>query len=187
MSELDSRSELENEFWNLRFGLKRSYFYHEKRVLFWRTALFIAHGTEMALTSTAAAFLFNENSKTFSQWAVLISAILSFIVVWFGADKRIQTNMQKKARFVDLEDRIPLKKDAYSEDVLADLKRARRKIERDDDVVLPCVDALARNDACRALGVPEDRRLNLFERTIGRIFPIPYSKKVVGADSGVKA
>ena len=96
MAESNSRNELEDEFWNLRFGLKRSYFYHEKRVLFWRMALFIAHGAEMALTSTAAAFLFNETSKSFSQWAVLISAVLSFIVVWFGADKRIQTNMQKK-------------------------------------------------------------------------------------------
>jgi len=183
MAESNSRNELEDEFWNLRFGLKRSYFYHEKRVLFWRMALFIAHGAEMALTSTAAAFLFNETSKSFSQWAVLISAVLSFIVVWFGADKRIQTNMQKKARFVDIEDKIPIKKDAYSEDLLADLKRARRKIERDDDVVLPCVDALARNDACRALGLPEDRKVNFFERTVGWILPIPYNKKVVKQNS----
>ena len=180
MATLNSSDVLEKEFWSLRFGLKRSYFYHEKRVLFWRTVLFMAHGTEMVLTSTAAAFLFNENSKTFSQWAVLISAILPFIIVWFGADKRMQTNMQKKARFVDLEDRIPVTKDAYNEDMLADLKRARRKIESDDDVVLPCVDALAWNDACRALGVPEDRKLNFFERTVGRILPIPYDKKVAG-------
>jgi len=165
-------------FWDLRFGLRRSYFYHEKRVLFWRTLLFIAHGMEAALMSTAAAFLFNDSSKTFSQWAVLVSAILSFIVIWFGAEKRIQVNMEKKARFLDLEDRIPIKESDYSEELLEKLVRARRKIERDDDVVLPCVDALARNDACRALGLTEDRRLNVLERIVGRILPIPYKKKV---------
>lgn len=165
-------------FWDLRFGLRLSYFYHEKRVLFWRTLLFVAHGMEAALTSTAAAFLFNDSSKTFSQWAVLVSAILSFIVIWFGAEKRIQVNMEKKARFLDLEDRIPIKESDYSEELLEKLTRARRKIERDDDVVLPCVDALARNDACRALGLTEDRRLNIFERIVGRILPIPYKKKV---------
>ena len=171
--------ELEKEFWTFRFGVRRSYFYHEKRVLFWRTMLFIAHGMETALTSTAAAFLFCDNSKPFAQWAVLISAILSFIVVWFGADKRIQTNMEKKAKFLDIEDKIPANKDLYSEELLAKLKRERRIIERDDDVVLPCVDALARNDACRAFGISEDRKLNFIEFTIGRILPIPYIKKAV--------
>lgn len=170
---------LDKEFWSLRFGLRRSYFYHEKRVLFWRTLLFVAHGAEAALTSTAAAFLFNDACETFSQWAVLISAILSFIVVWFSADKRIQANMEKKARFMDLEDRIPIKKEDYNEDLLMELKRARRKVERDDDVTLPCVDALARNDACRALGIPEDRKLSFVECTLGRILPIPYDKKTI--------
>lgn len=107
---------------------------------------------------------------------MLVSAILSFVVVWFGAEKRIQVNMEKKSRFVDLEDRIPTI-GVYTNEMLAKLLRERRKIERDDDVVLPCVDALARNDACRALGAPEDRMLNIVERTIGRILPIPYGKK----------
>lgn len=169
---------LEKGFWELRFALRRSYFYHEKRVLFWRTALFLAHGLEAALTSTAAAFLFNEASKTFTQWAVLISAILSFVVVWFGADKRIKVNMEKKARFVELEDLIPIGEDDRTKDFLERIKRERRKVERDDDVTLPCVDALARNDACRAFGVAEDRKLNWIEKTVGRILPIPYKKKV---------
>lgn len=168
-----------NEFWKLRFSLRRSYFYHERRVLFWRVLLFLAHGLETALTSTAAAFLFCESSKSATQWLVLISAILSFIVVWFGAEKRIQTNMEKKARFLDLEGRIPARKERYSEELLDELCSERRKIERDDDVVLPCVSALARNDACRALGVPEDRKLSLMEHVLGRILPIPYNKKTV--------
>ena len=179
MSGNTSDKTIENEFWALRFGLKRSYFYHEKRVLFWQTLLFITHGMEAALTSTAAAFLFCDSSKTFSQWAVLVSAILSFIVVWFGADKRIRLNMEKKAKFLELEDRIPVKRESRTEEVLEGLKRERRKIERHDDVSLPCVDALARNDACRALGVPEDRKLSLVERTLGRILPIPYDKKAI--------
>lgn len=170
---------LKDAFWELRFGLRRSYFYHEKRVLFWRTLLLLAHGMEMALTSTAAAFLFCESNKTFTQWAVLISAILSFVVVWFSADKRIQINMEKKARFLDLEDRIPANDKDYNDELLEKLKRARLRIERDDDVVLPCVDALARNDACRALGLPEDRKLNFLERTLGRLIPMPYTLKKI--------
>ena len=168
---------IDREFWNLRFGLRRSYFYHEKRVLFWRVVLFLAHGLETALTSTAAAFLFCESNKSVTQWLVLVSAILSFVVVWFGAERRIQINMEKKARFLDLEGKIPAKKDRYSEELLDELCTERRNIERDDDVVLPCVSALARNDACRALGVPEDRKISFIERTIGRILPIPYALK----------
>lgn len=170
---------LADEFWNMRFGLKRSFFYHEKRVLFWRTALFIAQGLEMALNSTAAAFLFNSNGATVTRWIVLLSAIVSGIVVWFNADKRIQMNMEKKARFRDLIGRIPRSEDRYTEDLLDEIEAARIDIERDDDVVLPCVDALARNDACRSFGVPEDRRLNILESTIGRILPIPYHMKPV--------
>lgn len=172
-----TESKLADEFWNFQFGVRRSYFYHEKRVLFWRTALFVSHGVETALTSTAAAFLFSGAGKAFSQWAVLISAALSFVVVWFCAEKHIQANMEKKARFADLEDKIPLKEEDYKEETLNRLRRERRKIERDDDVILPCVDALARNDACRAFGLPEDRELSLYERTVGRILPIPYRKK----------
>ena len=171
------KSQLADEFWTMRFGVTRSYFYHEKRVLFWRTLLFVAHGAEAALTSTAAAFLFCDSAKSFSQWAVLVSAILSFLVVWFCAEGRIKTNMEKKARFRDLENMLPLFDEKGTEEQLAEIARKRREIERDDDVVLPCVDVLARIDACRALGVEPDRRLNFIERTIGRILPIPYTNK----------
>lgn len=169
--------ELKDAYWEMRFGLRRSYFYHEKRVLFWRTMLFVANGMEAALTSTAAAFLFCDSEKSVAQWATLLSAILSFVVVWFSADRRIQSNMEKKARFSDLEDSIPIDEETFSVEGLEKIKRLRRNIERDDDVVLPCVDALARNDACRAFGIPEDRRLNFIERTVGRLLPIPYKNK----------
>jgi len=86
--------------------------------------------------------------------------------------------MEKKACFTDLEDMIPSDACDYTTALLAKIKRERRKVERDDDVALPCVDALARNDACRAFGVPEDRRLNLIEMSVGRILPIPYRKKL---------
>ena len=173
-----TNEELKDAFWKMQFGLRRSYFYHERRVLFWRTVLFVAQGMEAALGSTAAAFLFNENGSSLTKWLVLASAIISFVVVWFDASKRIQVNMTKKARFADLEDRIPFNEDKYSEALLEEIRQVRRKIEKDDDVVLPCVDVLARNDACRALGVPEDRKLSFVERTIGRLLPIPYDKKV---------
>ena len=169
---------LSTEFWDLRFAARRSYFYHEKRVLFWRTILFVAHGMEAALSSTAAAFLFCDGNRTFTQWAVLISAIISFIVVWFGAEKRIQANMEKKARFMELEDSVPLDDCGTAKD-LADLKKRRRKIEADDDVVLQCVDALAYNMACTAFGLPVRFRLNWFESSVGRILPIPYSIKEI--------
>lgn len=171
-SEMDKS--LSDAFWSMRFGLRRSYFYHEKRVLFWRTTLFIAHGMEMALNSTAAAFIFNEGKNSLTKWFVLLSAIISFIVVWFNAEKRIQINMEKKAKFIDIEDLIPLNECEYTEKLLDDLKRKRRKIERDDDVVLPCVDALAYNDACRSFGKDPIHKLNILERTIGRMLPIPY-------------
>ena len=168
---------IENDWWYMRFGLRRSYFYHEKRVLFWRTLLFLAHGIEAALTSTAAAFLFSEGSRTATQWAVLVAAILSFVVVWFGAERRIQSNMAKKAGFATLEGKIPLGREKWTAELLEEIRRERVEIERDDDVVLPCVDALARNDACRSLGIPEDKRLSFVERTVGRVLPIPYSPK----------
>lgn len=168
---------LKKEFWNTRFDLRRSYFYHEKRVLFWRTTLFLAQGMETALNSTAAAFIFNENGATLTKWFVLASAIISFIVVWFNADKRIQSNMEKKARFLGLEELIPCNEDEYTQKRLDEIRQGRLKIELDDDVVLPCVDALARNDACRAFGLAEDRYLNLLECTLGRFLPIPYKKK----------
>lgn len=166
-----------DDFWAMRFGLRRSFFYHEKRIVFWRTSLFFAQGLEMALNSTAAAFLFNSNGTTTTRWIVLASAIISGIVVWFNAEKRIQANMEKKALFHDLIGRIPRRQEKYTEELLDEIEKARLDIERDDDVVLPCVDALARNDACRSLGIPEDSKLNFIERTIGRVLPIPYIKK----------
>ena len=172
----DITESLSAEFWNLRFDSRRSYFYHEKRVLFWKTALFVAHGMEAALSSTAAAFLFCDGSKSFTQWVVLISAIVSFIVVWFGAEKRIQTNMKKKAMFLELENDVPLN-DTGTAEKLAELKNRKLQIESDDDVALPCVDALAYNMACTAFNMPERFVLNWHERWIGRIVPIPYSVK----------
>lgn len=169
---------LSTEFWNLRFAARRSYFYHEKRVLFWRTILFFAHGMEAALSSTAAAFLFCGGNRTFTQWAVLISAIISFIVVWFGADKRIQANMEKKAKFMELEDSVPTD-DSGTAKVLDNLKSRKRKIESDDDVALQCVDALAYNMALTSFGEKERFRLNWFESSVGRILPIPYSIKEI--------
>lgn len=172
---------LKDAYWEMRFGLRRSYFYHEKRVLFWRTLLFFTHGMEAALTSTAAAFIFCDGSRTVTQWTVLLSAILSFVVVWFNADRRIAANMAKKAAFAALEDKIPLDESAWSPDGLENLRRARRDVEQDDDVCLPCVDALARNDACRAFGLPEDRKLSLYESLVGRLLPIPYREKQRGS------
>lgn len=167
---------LSTEFFNLRFASRRSYFYHEKRVLFWKTTLFVAHGMEAALSSTAAAFLFCGDGRSLTQWIVLASAIISFIVVWFGAEKRIQINMKKKAMFIELENDIPLN-DTGTVEELAELKKRKLQIESDDDVVLPCVDALAYNMACTAFDMPERFALNRIERSIGRIVPIPYSVK----------
>ncbi len=178
MNEEALKEDMEKKLWDLRFGVKKSYFYHEKRVLFWTTLLFISQGTEAVLTSTAAAFLFHDAGEVFSRWAVLISAILSFVAIWFGANKRVRTNMEKKAIYLDIENELPRNAGELSEEVFRRLKTKRLKVELTDDVVLPCVEALARNDACRALGLPEDRRLGIVEKTIGRILPIPYTKKI---------
>lgn len=177
INEQNFSEKLEDEFWKQRFALKRSYFYHERRVVFWSTMLFLSNGMEMLLNSTAAAFLFNKNQNSFAQWAVLVSAVISFAVMWFNADKRIQSNNEKRARFLELENMIPDQPEEHSFELLEKLKQERFKIEQHDDAALPCVDALARNDACRALGIPEDRKLNILERTVGRILPIPYNKK----------
>ena len=177
INEQNFSEKLEDEFWKQRFALKRSYFYHERRVVFWSTMLFLSNGMEMLLNSTAAAFLFNKNQNSFAQWAVLVSAVISFAVMWFNADKRIQSNNEKRARFLELENMIPDQPEEHSFELLEKLKQERFKIEQHDDAALPCVDALARNDACRALGIPEDRKLNILERTVGRILPIPYDKK----------
>lgn len=173
---------LSTEFFNLRFASRRSYFYHEKRVLFWKTTLFVAHGMEAALSSTAAAFLFCGDGRSLTQWIVLASAIISFIVVWFGAEKRIQINMKKKAMFIELENDIPLN-DTGTVEELAELKKRKLQIEADDDVALPCVDALAYNMACTAFNMPERFVLNRYERWVGRIVPIPYSIKETESSS----
>ena len=178
-SKQNSSEQLENKFWRLQFAFKRSYFYHERRVVFWSTMLFISQGMEMLLNSTAAAFLFNKNQNSFAQWAVLASAVISFAVMWFNADKRIRSNNEKRARFLELGSMIPDQREKFTPELLEQLKQERIKIERHDDATLPCVDALARNDACRALGIKEDRKLNILERTIGRILPIPYDKKCI--------
>ena len=168
---------LYNEFWGMRFGLRQMFFYHEKRVILWRGLLFVTQGLEMALNSTAAAFLFNEGTNSATRWIVLVSAILSGVAVWFGAEKRIQRNMDMKAKYHDLIGKVPRRPEKYTEELLDEIEAERNALERENDPVMPCVYAAARNDACRALGIPEDRGIGPIDFLVGSILPIPYRHK----------
>lgn len=161
----------------MRFGLRCMFYYHEKRVVFWRGMLFAAQGLEMALNSTAAAFLFNSGTNSATRWIVLISAIISGVAVWFNAEKRVQVNMEKKARYHDLIGMVPRRPEKYTEEILDEIEKERNELERDNEPVLNCVYARARNQACRSIGVPEDRGIGPIDYLVGSVLPIPYTFK----------
>ena len=170
---------LHERFESMRLGLVRSYYYYEMRLTFWNCYMFLAASMETVLGLSAISVLFNSESL-WLKCLVSISAFAAFVAKWFGATKRITCLTEQKLATKQVQNMLPScakEEEEGGEKLYCKIKKMREEFELRDDVILECVDAICHNKACVTLGVQQRYKLTWWQRSFGRIFPLPYTER----------
>jgi hypothetical protein len=147
------------DFYDLDFSVQRSRRYHEKLCAFygtWRdwikTVSVIAGSGIFVLLIVAKASYFAEIVAAF----VALWAILDYVI---EPAKKADKHCDLGQKFTDLA--ILIARSPRSEECLGDLQARRLEIEKMEPPCKRLVDLQARNDECRARGLPPDEQVPL--------------------------
>lgn len=170
---------LHARFESMRLGLMRSYYYYEMRLTFWSAFMFIAAAINAVLSLSAICALY-DNTAVWVRWLVAISAFMTFVLTWFGANKRANCLTAQKLATKQVQNMLPASEAeevSGGEALYKKVKTAREDFELRDDIILECADAICHNKACVTLGIPQRYVLAWWQRYLGRLLPIPYTER----------
>lgn len=163
---------LSERFWEMKFGLQRSFYYYEARLSFWEGAKKIC---EIANVVILILCLFNVLP---GESKIVIGTLLTLIGTTLGGEKHIKTLRDQKRAMGDCLSMIPyLKKDA-TEQLYKEIKRLRETAEREDNVLFETLDAMCDNKARMTLGVPARYQISAVRSFLGWWLPLPYPKNM---------
>ena len=173
---------IHREFLNLQSDCYRSARYWTCREVFW---CFIDHVCKFVifLTSGGAACLnaFGNDPKSIG-WCVA-SAIASFILESFAVQGRISFAVRQCQRYNTILTLFPIDETEDDVKLLKRIRNERLKVEKDETVILECLDVHCHNKQCVAEDRREDMRpMTLWQKTVGRVFPLGYKPPPQGKD-----
>ncbi len=91
-------------------------------------------------------------------------------------DDKVAANRRKAAAFREMAESIPAHEEDLSDWDYAELQRKRREMES-GEIAFPCVSAMMHNEVARSRSAAPEYALSLWERTVGRMFPVRYTPK----------
>ena len=162
---------LADRFWEMKFGLLRSFYYYEARLLFWCGALVLCNIIEAIIF---VLFLFQVVPGELKS---IVTTAVTLIGTNLGGYKRIKTLRIQKRAMGDCLSQLPYREKDETEKLYRQVKGKREKAERKDDVLFETLDAMCHNKACMTLGVPERYPISAMRAFWGWWLPIPYPQK----------
>ena len=172
---------LTDRFWEMKFGLLRSFYYYEARLLFWCGALTICYIVETAVIILGLFQLIP------GEWKTAVAMVLALVGTTLGGHRRIKTLRNQKRTMGDGLALSPYREKDETEKLYRQVKGMREKAERNDDVLFETLDAMCHNKACMTLGVPERYPISTMRAFWGWWLPIPYPRNIEDQKTGCDA
>jgi len=162
--------ELENAWYGLQFGVRRSVRYHQRRRGFFERLDTLASLLSVLFGSAVIVGVLAAHSTVLVLAAsVLVTLVASFNLV-LGSVRRAWQHADLARRFTDLERRLLAEPD---EALLRELTAQRLLIEADEPPVLRVLDVLCHNELLRAEGQKEGRaRVGFWQRAFAQVFDL---------------
>ena len=155
----------------------RSARYWACRETFWR---FIDHLCKLFifLTSAGAVCLKAIDRDPAGTGWCAAAALATFVLEAFAVQGKITFAVKQCQRYAAILALFPIEESEEDARLLKRIRNERLMVEKDETVVLPCLDVICHNRQCVAEGRLGDRvKLSWFEWLVGRFVPIGYSLK----------
>ena len=159
---------LRDRFWEMKFGLQRSFYYYEARLLFWCGITVF-----LSIVETAVAILCLFEVLP-GNWRAAIGMVVLLVGTTLQGNRRIKTLRGQKKAMAKCLSKIPYRENDATEKIYRKVKEEREKAELADDVLFETLDAMCHNKACMTLGVPERYPISTMRAFWGWWLPLPY-------------
>lgn len=170
-----SPAEIHRAFLNHRSDCYRSARYWACREVFWS---FVEHLCKLAVfvTSAGAVCVTTIGGDPSSAGWCAASALAAFILESFAVQGRISFAVRQCQRYNTVLTFFPIDESEETPALLKRVRNERLAVEKDETVILECLDVLCHNRQCIAEDRPEDvRPLTGFQKTFGLVFPFRYA------------
>ena len=167
---------LTERFWEMKFGLLRSFYYYEARLLFWSGALTICYIVDAAIV---ILYLFQVIT---GEWKTASVTALVLIGTTLGGHKRIKTLRRQKRIMGDCLSRTPYREKDETEKLYQEIKNKREAAERHDDILFETLDAMCDNKARMTLAVTGRYEISVMRAFWGWWLPLTYPKNLQPID-----
>ena len=172
-----TQEETHQEFANQQSDCYRSARYWACREVFWR---FVDHVCKLFIffTSAGAVCVKAIGSDPASVVWCATAAFASFILESFAIQGKIVFAVKQCQRYKAILALFPIDETEESIKLLKRIRNERLNVEKDETIILECLDVICHNKQCISENRLDDiMKLNVLERTIGRFFPIGFAQK----------
>ena len=169
--------ELHQAFAEQQSDCYRSARYWACRETFWR---FIDHLCKLFifLTSAGAVCIQAIGEDAAGTGWCAAAALATFILESFAVQGKITFAVKQCQRYATILTLFPIDESEEDAKLLKRIRNERLMIEKDETIILECLDVICHNKQCLAENRLEDMvKLNWIERWIGRFLPIGFNKK----------
>ena len=166
---------LHQAFANHQSDCYRSARYWACREMFWR---FIDHGCKLIifLTSAGAVCLKAIGNDPKSIGWCAAAALATFMLEALAIQGRITFAVKQCQRYNTILTLFPIDESEEDAKLLKRIRNERLMVEKDETIILECLDVLCHNKQCISEGRRNDMvKLNPFERWVGIFLPISYT------------
>ena len=167
--------EIHLAFLNHQSDCYRSARYWACREIFWS---FVDHVCKLVVfvTSAGAVCVQAVGGDPASVGWCAASALATFVLESFAVQGRITFSVKQCQRYNALLTLFPIDESEETPGLLKRIRNERLMVEKDETIILECLDVRCHNKQCIAEGRPEDvRPLTWFQKTFGLVFPIRYA------------
>jgi len=168
------KEELSTKFASMRFDLDRSIRYWSSRSVIW-AAIVQAAAIATAISGSAAIATVSNCAGASVAFAA-VAALCGILSASFDAPNRARFCTERVSLYTDLLARCPADGSGEKEtpELYEKIRAARLRLESAETVILECLDVECHNKTCRAMGIDDEHPTTFIQRTVGRLFPIPY-------------
>ncbi|MBQ2629949.1 MAG: hypothetical protein IJG13_09760 [Kiritimatiellae bacterium] len=175
-------TKIHKEFLNHQSDCYRSARYWAYREMFWSI---VDHVCKLVIfiTSAGAVCIKAIGSDPASVGWCAASALAAFILESFAVQGRISFAIRQCQRYTAVHLLFPIDKSEENMGLLKRIRNERLIVEKDETVILECLDVHCHNKQCVAEDRREDMRpMTLWQKTVGRVFPRGYKPTPQGKD-----
>lgn len=174
---MTDRQHLEDEVFDLLFGVRRSVMYHNRRRAFFDRIRNIKNILSVIFGSATFFSVLTSAGKEYALVASAVIIILSTIDLVVGTSNRSRLHFDLAKRFLILQKAIIGASLPTNEDIQK-WTQERLDIEMDEPPVLRVLDSICHNDLCRATGCGQEEFVTLtwYQRLFAQIGDIASYK-----------